>query len=215
MNDRIQRVLDGEASREGLTAAELQELAEAEASIGSVLRSIPARPLPDLGPSVLRRLDALSPAAARVASPRPASVWQTVRAWLWSPRPISLQWRPAYAFAFAMLVVVGLSVRNATSTEPVTGAQQVLIQFRLDAPGAQQVALAGNFTGWKPEYQLTRSANGVWTVIVPLQEGVHKYAFVVDGETWQADPMAPSVSDGFGGQNSQIAVLSPDVIKES
>jgi 1,4-alpha-glucan branching enzyme len=97
----------------------------------------------------------------------------------------------------------------------MTATHQVLVQFRLDAPDASGVALAGNFTDWEPKYQLTRTAGGVWTVTVPLAQGVHKYAFVVDGKTWQPDPLAPSVADGFGGENSQIAVLSPDVSAET
>jgi 1,4-alpha-glucan branching enzyme len=97
----------------------------------------------------------------------------------------------------------------------VPAPQQVLVQFRLDAPQASRVALAGNFTDWQPTYELTRTAGGVWTITIPLQQGVHRYAFVVDGGTWQPDPLAPSVADGFGGQNSQIAVLSPDLGAET
>ena len=96
---------------------------------------------------------------------------------------------------------------RATSAQ---SASQVLIQFHLDAPAAQQVALAGDFTGWQPTYALTRSDNGSWTIVVPMSPGVHEYAFIIDGERWIADPMAPAVEDGFGGQNSKIAVLAAD-----
>jgi hypothetical protein len=44
---------------------------------------------------------------------------------------------------------------------------------------------------------------------------VHDYAFIVDGERWIADPMAPAVADGFGGLNSRIAVLPPDLAVRS
>ena len=84
------------------------------------------------------------------------------------------------------------------------------ILIRLDAPQARVVTLAGNFTRWKPAYTLTRSEPGIWTVVVALEPGVHDYAFVVDGERWVPDPMAPSVADGFGGVNSRVAVLTPD-----
>jgi len=83
-------------------------------------------------------------------------------------------------------------------------------EFLLSAPGAKNVAVAGDFSGWKPVHVMTRSEAGVWTVVVPLDPGVHDYAFVVDGERWVPDPTAPPVNDGFGGVNSRLAVLSPD-----
>ena len=205
MNERLHRVLDGDLPREALSPKEQAELREAEVLISGVLGSVPTSTLPDLGPAVLSQLEPYPSAAT------PVSVWSALRDWFWAPRPLSLQWRPAYAFALAAIVFLGVTLGDKEAAT----AQQVLIQFRLDAPQARNVALAGNFTGWQPRHQLTRTANGVWTVIVPLQEGVHKYAFVIDGETWQPDPMAPAVSDGFGGQNSQIAVLSPDLTEES
>ena len=69
------------------------------------------------------------------------------------------------------------------------------------------VALAASFTDWTPRYQLQEISQGVWSVLVPLAPGVHEYSFVVDGERWVADPLAPSVDDGFGGVNSQLAIL--------
>jgi hypothetical protein len=69
------------------------------------------------------------------------------------------------------------------------------------------VMLAGSFTEWQPAYELVETTPGVWTVLVALQPGVHDYAFIIDGESWVADPAAPSVDDGFGGSNSRLALL--------
>jgi 1,4-alpha-glucan branching enzyme len=84
------------------------------------------------------------------------------------------------------------------------------VQFRLDAPGAREVALAGDFTDWEPTYVLRHSGRGVWTVVAPLAPGVHSYAFVINGERWVPDPMAPAIEDGFGGLNSRVAIITPD-----
>jgi 1,4-alpha-glucan branching enzyme len=86
---------------------------------------------------------------------------------------------------------------------------QVYVQFRLEAAGASQVALAGSFTGWKPEFEMRESAPGVWSILLPLRPGIHDYAFIVDGERWVADPHALQVEDGFGGANSRIALPAP------
>jgi hypothetical protein len=86
----------------------------------------------------------------------------------------------------------------------------ILVQFRLEAPGARAVRLAGDFTDWQPEHTMHEQAPGVWSVTVPLTPGVHDYVFVVDEVDWRTDPHAPQVADGFGGLNSRLAVLGPE-----
>lgn len=220
MDDRIQRALDGELPRDYLTRAEAAELAATEAHLNAVLRAVPTAPLPDLAPSVMRRIEAAgtryTAAAPRAgafqrdlaAAPALALVRSFVE-WVWKPRPVSIGWRPAYGLAAAAILALTLLVGRETVSAPHQ-TQQVLTQFLLNAPDAQQVSLAGDFTGWQPAHTMTRSEPGVWTVVVPLDPGIHNYAFIVDGERWVADPNAPAVDDGFGGLNSRLAVLAPD-----
>lgn len=232
MNERVQRALDGELDRSQLSAAEAAELAAAEELIIRMLRGVASAPLPDQSANVLRRIaeiettshdaamaadaamsaDAATSQANHAGSSRAGA--GTLLGWLWQPRAVSVQWRPAYGLA-AVAALTLLLVRPSANpvTPPVAideRAPQVLVQFRLDAPGAEDVSLAGDFTDWQPAHTMTRSDPGVWTVVVALDPGVHDYAFIVDGEQWVADPMAPSVGDGFGGLNSRLAVLTPD-----
>lgn len=86
----------------------------------------------------------------------------------------------------------------------------MFVQFRLHAPDASTVGLAGSFTGWQPAHELYEVAPGIWTVTLALPPGVHDYAFVIDGERWVADPYAPGVRDGFGGTMSRVALLLPE-----
>ena len=204
MDQRTQKALDGELPRDQLTAAERADLLEAEARIRAVLRAVPTRPLPDLAPAIMRRIEEAD------ASPEPVGGLRAFAGWIWKPRPISLAWRPVYGVAAAALLAVTLIVgRESAPAEPA--AQQVLTQFLLEAPDAHQVVLAGDFTDWQPVHTLTRTEPGVWSVVVPLAPGVHNYAFIVDGDRWVPDPNAPAVNDGFGGLNSRLAVLAPDV----
>lgn len=209
MDYRIQKALDGELPREVLTPAESAALAAAEAEIGAVLRSVPTRPLPDLSSAVMQRIAAADAGPARATGQASATGLAAMLDWIWKPRPISFGWRPAYGFAAAGMLVVMLVIGRETAPGP-GGTQPVLTQFLLNAPDAQQVMLAGDFTGWEPAHTMTRTAPGVWTVVVPLDPGVHSYAFVIDGERWVPDPNAPAVDDGFGGLNSRLAVLAPD-----
>jgi hypothetical protein len=216
MDERIQRVLDGELSRDELTHAERSELATAESDIRAVLGGIPTDPLPDLAPAVMRRIEQRATArnadAAARSSQTPglrSSGLRSALGWVWSPRPVSVAWRPAYGLAAAGLLVLFM-VTGRGPADVVPGPQQVLTHFVLAAPDARQVTLAGDFTDWQPAHAMTRTGPGVWTVVVPLSPGIHNYAFIVDGERWVPDPNAPAVDDGFGGMNSRLAVLAPD-----
>lgn len=214
MNPQVQKALDGDASVRELTPPERAELAAVESQIDAVLCAIPVEPLSDLAPAVLERIRRESfRARAPIAAPAPSlAPSRNVVDWLWRPRSVSITWRPAYALAAAaviMAVVGGESLRPGPAAI-AQAPQQVFTQFVLSAPAAKRVAVAGDFSGWKPVHVMTRSEAGVWTVVVPLDPGVHDYAFVVDGERWVPDPKAPTVNDGFGGVNSRLAVMSPD-----
>jgi glycosidase len=82
--------------------------------------------------------------------------------------------------------------------------------FRLDGyASATEVVLTGTLT--TPAWAGTVAAGGIamtrngdaWTVDVTLDPGTYEYKFVVDGDTWIADPANPTtIDDGFGGVNS-------------
>jgi 1,4-alpha-glucan branching enzyme len=90
-------------------------------------------------------------------------------------------------------------------------AQRLVVEFRLAAPDAGSVSLVGDFNAWQPVHQLRRVSDTVWSVSVTLEPGVYDYGFIVDGGTLRLDPLAPRVSDGFGGESSRLAVLAPEV----
>jgi hypothetical protein len=84
-----------------------------------------------------------------------------------------------------------------------------VVQFVLFAPVAKSVALVGDFNDWDPAATplLTAQPGGAWSVAIPLAPGRHRYAFVVDGTQWLADPGAPpSRDDDFGSPNSIVTV---------
>ena len=167
-----------------------------------------ARPAPDVRAAVMGRIETLEPFAF---TPR-AALLRRVAAFLWTPREVSV--RPAFALPAAAAVVVLLLGRYVAPTErPEVGrgaVPHVFVQFRLDAM-ASRVQLAGSFTNWEARYDLRQSVPGTWTITIPLTQGVHDYAFIVDGKQWVADPQAPQIGDGFGGTNSRLALLPPDM----
>jgi hypothetical protein len=83
------------------------------------------------------------------------------------------------------------------------------VTFVFRAPGASRVSLVGDFNGWDPEATpLGRSTLGdTWIAQVPLERGLHAYAFVIDGSDWAADPSAPLAAEAsFGRRNSLVVV---------
>jgi hypothetical protein len=175
--------------------------ADSDALIRRVAATLHAVPVPDLGARVTAAIHREQPAAAATG------VRERLRAaaeWLLAPATVRV--RPAFAMAvsFAVLLLVALpSVDSGSEPAAITEPQTVLVQFRLDAPGAEHVALVGSFTGWDTRVELMETAEGVWTARVAVPAGVHDYLFVVDG-VWSADPAAPEVPDGFGGTNSRL-----------
>ncbi len=137
----------------------------------------------------------------------PATPWWRRRTLAFSPIGAL-----AVAAGFGALMVLGGVGLGRSLAAPVAVAQAPdtvhVVRFVLAAPGAQRVTLAGDFNGWSrdetPLEDVTGS--GQWSVTLPLREGVHEYAFVVDGERWVADPFATTRRDEFGQESSLLRV---------
>ena len=124
----------------------------------------------------------------------------------------------AAAACFAAIVAGGTQLVSARSARPeptgviATSASPTpreVVHFAILAPGAETVALVGDFNGWNTNATLLQPsrANGLWTVTLPLDSGAYQYAFVIDGTTWVADPTsAIQVKDEFGVGNSVLII---------
>ena len=189
---QVKRLLDGELT---LTDLPPELRAEGEEAL-RLLAALDREPV-----TLPAALDARVLAAVRRRAETP-SLWRRLVA----PREVRLRLRPwtlVPALAAAAALVLLLS-RPA----PTPAAATVTVRFVLFAPEARQVALAGTFNQWDPAATpLVRTgAPGVWAATLTLPAGQHQYAFVVDGARWVADPSAPAVDDGFGRQNSVLAL---------
>jgi 1,4-alpha-glucan branching enzyme len=81
-------------------------------------------------------------------------------------------------------------------------------EFHLEAPFAESVKLAADFTEWeKFPLDMMKSEDGVWYTTVPLPPGHYSYRFIVDGE-WCDDPrsMLRLHSNPFGRANAVMEV---------
>jgi hypothetical protein len=210
MSERIDDFFGGRLRRHDLSDRERAEVEALERTAEQARAFLASRPAPDVTAAVLARIgdQAASPVSVSPAvQTRPGLVQR-----LWTP--VQLQVRPAYVLlTAAALILLALwpFIRGTAPLSPAAAVEPapVFVQFRLEADAAR-VQLAGSFTSWEGRYELRQSQPGVWTLTVPLTEGVHDYAFLIDGERWVADPYAARVSDGFGGANSRLTLLLPN-----
>ena len=86
-------------------------------------------------------------------------------------------------------------------------AETKLKEFKLYAPGAKQVVVAGSFNKWNTRSLLAKQdSKGSWVVKVALKPGRHEYKFIVDG-AWINDPGCTScVANSVGSHNCVIEV---------
>lgn len=151
---------------------------------------------------------------------------QKVRNWiasLWRPQTVT--WRPAYGMALAVvcmfiifsplyLIPDNSNTTNSVGSVPETiqkvssaSQEKVWVRFVYVDKNAESIAVAGDFNNWEAESLTKQEVNGeqVWTGLVPMSRGEHRYMFVKNGDKWITDPMAPvHREDGFGNKNAVI-----------
>ncbi len=103
--------------------------------------------------------------------------------------------------------------RKQTKTKPgtVSSKRSVVrakkVKFCFDAPEANSVTLAGNFTNWEEKpLLLKKTRKKVWEKDVNLKPGKYEYKFIVDGN-WVNDPNNSNKNwNSFGTENSIVEI---------
>jgi hypothetical protein len=114
-------------------------------------------------------------------------------------RPLARAW----PWLAAAAVLAAVAIARPWSRGPRPDA----FQFVLVAPQAASVALVGDFNDWDPARAPMHAARGVWATMIPLAPGRYRYAFLVNGVEWRADPGAPAArDDDFGTPSSVVTV---------
>jgi len=112
------------------------------------------------------------------------------------------------AAAAVLLVVVSVSLTLGFAKG--NRDDLVIIHLHLAAPGAEEVAVVGDWNEWEAGTDLLQDTDGdgVWEIRLEISRGQeYRYQFLIDGHRWIADPSAPlKVDDGFGGTNSILDI---------
>lgn len=169
--------------------------------------------------NVMAAIDAKEQATEQVTA------FEKIGNWIGSLfEPREFQFRPAFAGAMllAIIVLAGLpyfanwtaenrvatnNIDSASVEQVSDGGEQVWTRFVYIDKEATSVSVAGDFSDWNPIELTKKNLNGqqVWTGLVPMDRGEHRYMFVKNGEQWVTDPLAPvQQDDGFGNKNAVI-----------
>lgn len=118
-------------------------------------------------------------------------------------------WAAALAASVVAVVTLGLLRGRPADGERSGPVPLEPVQFVLVAPDAHSVAVVGDFNDWglNDGALIATNHEGVWSVTAPVPAGVHRYAFLVNGKQWVADPSAPRASDDDFGMPSSALVV--------
>jgi hypothetical protein len=83
-----------------------------------------------------------------------------------------------------------------------------LTRLSIEATEASKVEVAGDWNRWQPA-PLRRAENGVWYGDFAIPPGEYRYAFRIDGTTWEVPRGVAAVNDGFGGKSAWLSVRAP------
>lgn len=104
--------------------------------------------------------------------------------------------------ALAAAALIAVLVRS-----PARGG--IGVEFTIDVPAATSVALVGDFNDWDRRRTPLVRVDGTtrWRARLPLAGGFYRYAYLVDGDRWIADPAQPGSPDpDFGTAVSLVSV---------
>ena len=62
-------------------------------------------------------------------------------------------------------------------------------------------------SSWKRSSSSSDRTGGAWHVALPLADGRHVYAFVVDGSSWVSDPQAPLAPERWYGASNSVLLV--------
>jgi 1,4-alpha-glucan branching enzyme len=90
---------------------------------------------------------------------------------------------------------------------PEQKISSVPYRFVIYVPDANQVDITGSFTGWKSLPMKKMGTTGYWEITLDLQEGEHRYSYILESGLQIPDPsVLARERDDFGGENSVLDV---------
>jgi hypothetical protein len=117
------------------------------------------------------------------------------RLWRELALPRRRWWAEALGVALALVIGFALGHLLTSGPSPLSAPGSI---FAVLSPGAQAVAVVGDFSAWQPVPLSDLDGDGIWTATLELPPGRYEYAFLVDGRWIGQDPRADEYVRSFG-----------------
>ncbi|MGD8715746.1 MAG: glycogen-binding domain-containing protein [Desulfobacterales bacterium] len=108
-------------------------------------------------------------------------------------------WRPVAVFmsglATAFIIFFFTQPESIVSTVPY--------RFVIYQPDAEKVEITGSFISWDTIPMKKMGASGYWEIVVDLDQGEHRYSYILENGERIPDPtILTREKDDFGGENT-------------
>jgi AMP-activated protein kinase-like protein len=110
-----------------------------------------------------------------------------------------IRWFPPWSHAPAATA----PSKQSPALIPDRRGDSLYVRFRM--PGANSVAIAGEWNGWAPT-PLTALGNDLWEGAVTLPPGTYRFNLLVDGSDWVVPAGVATLADGLGGLVALLVV---------
>lgn len=174
--------------------------------------------------SMMRKIPRIEPPAGLLSSVMEAVRTRRVPLWLrtyrWATSLRSFTFTPlrlATSTAFSVLLVFSALLLHDGGNHKIAldnSKELIPVEFALDMPDAHLVQVVGSFNNWVPQpcelHQEEGSAR--WMLTLRLQPGRYEYAFLIDGKHVPHPGAEFNKDDGFGNQNTVLALGPEDDI---
>lgn len=137
-------------------------------------------------------------------APLPAGMADRVMARVLVPVPPAAASRPWAVALAAACLVLGIFIGRLGAPVRLEGQ----VRLWLDAPRARQVAVAGDFTDWKPVPLARRGPR--WETELKLPPGRYQYVFIVNGKVMVVDPRARELEKDARGRLYSVLDIADD-----
>src|SRR2546421_9914820 len=108
------------------------------------------------------------------------------------------------------------SSRPGMGSTPYANVSGTGVTFRVWAPHATSVSVAGTFNGWSTAaHPLTQEgATGIWSRDVSTARANDQYKYVINGQYWWKDPRSRMVTvSGYNSSGANSIVYDPNAFK--
>jgi hypothetical protein len=160
----------------------------------------------------------LLPLVMEAVRAKSVPLWLRAYRWARSPRSFTFTLLHAVpAMALCALLVCTVFFQHGRENRNITLAESrefIPVVFALDMPDAHSVQVVGSFNNWVPQPCSLHKDSGStrWTLTLRLQPGRYEYAFLVDGKHTPHPEAEFYQDDGFGNQNTVLALGKEDDI---